>query len=212
MRGAVAGDRFAAIAPAMQTFVDEGDVSGMVTLVASKDRIVHQAAVGTSDGTRRMRTDDLFWIASMGKPITAVAAAMLVDEGKLKFDDPVEKYIPAFGNLKVSGGAVLARPILVRDLLNHTSGLPYNYEHTEPHWTLEQYVQQIATQPLDFQPGTQWAYSNAGIDVVGYIVQVVSGMGFDGFLQQRLFDPVGMKETTFWVKPEDVKRVCMRMR
>ena len=200
-----AEDRFAAIAPAMQAFVDQGEVSGIVTLVATKDKILHEAAVGTSDGTRRMQTNDLFWIASMSKPMTAVAAAMLVDEGKLKFDDPVEKYVPEFKNVKV-GDQPVNRQILLRDLLNHTSGLAYNYDVTQPHWGLKEYVQQITNQPLEFQPGTKWAYSNTGIDVVGYIVQVASGLPFDQFIQKRVFDPLGMKDTAFWVSPENVKR------
>jgi CubicO group peptidase (beta-lactamase class C family) len=199
-------DRFAAVPPVMQTYVDMGQVSGIVTLVADKDQILFQSAVGTSDGTRKMQPDDLFWIASMGKPITAVAAAMLVDDGKLKFDDRVDKYIPEFRNLRLYDGNPLSRPILLRDLLNHTAGLPYNYDVTQPHWTLQQYARQIASQPLEFQPGTDWYYSNAGIDVVGYIVQVASGIPFDQFLQQRLFDPLGMKDTTFWLTPDDVRR------
>jgi CubicO group peptidase (beta-lactamase class C family) len=201
-----ADNRFAPIAPAMQAFVDQGELTGIVTLVATKDRVLYQGAVGTSDGTRRMQTSDLFWIASMSKPMTAVAAAMLVDDGKLRFDDPVEKYIPEFRNLKVGAGDPLIRPILLRDLLNHTSGLPYNYNVTQPHWTLQQFVRQIAAQPLEFQPGTDWYYSNAGIDVVGYIVQVASGMPLDQFMQKRLFDPLGMKDTTFWITPDNVRR------
>jgi CubicO group peptidase (beta-lactamase class C family) len=200
-------DRFAAIAPAMQKYVDQGQVSGIVTLVATKDKILHEAAVGTSDGTRPMKTDDLFWIASMSKPLTAVAAAMLVDDGKLKFDDPVEKYVPEFRNLRV--GTNRARPsrqILLRDLLSHTSGLQYNYETTQPHWTLDQFVRQIASQPLNFQPGSAWDYSNAGIDVVGYVVQVASGMPLDQFMQKRIFDPLGMKDTTFWISADTLPR------
>jgi CubicO group peptidase (beta-lactamase class C family) len=153
-----------------------------------------------------MQTNDQFWIASMSKPITAVAAAMLMEDGKLKFDDPVEKYVPEFKNLKVTGDKPVNRQILLRDLLNHTSGLAYNYEVTEPAWTAKQYVQQIAKQPLNFQPGTAWDYSNAGIDVVGYIVEVASGVPLDQFMQKRIFDPLGMKDTTFWIKPEDVPR------
>jgi CubicO group peptidase (beta-lactamase class C family) len=201
-----ADDPFAPIAPAMQSFVDQGQVSGIVTLVATKDTILHQAAVGTSDRKRKMQTDDLFWIASMSKPMTAVAAAMLVDEGKLKFDDRVDKYVPEFKDLHLADGTPVARPILLRDLLNHTAGLQYNYDVTQPHWTLNQFVHQIASQPLKFQPGANWEYSNAGLDVVGYIVQVAAGMPLDQFMQKRIFDPLGMKDTTFWVRPNDVQR------
>ena len=200
-------DRFASIAPAMQAYVDRGEVAGIVTLVATKDKVLHQAAVGTSDLKRTMQTSDLFWIASMSKPITAVAAAMLVEDGKLQFDDPVEKYVPEFRNLKVGEERTpVSRPVLLRDLLNHTSGMQYNYAVTDASWNLQKFVQQIASQPLEFQPGTNWYYSNAGIDVVGYVVQVAAGMPLEQFMQKRIFDPVGMKDTTFWISAENVQR------
>jgi CubicO group peptidase (beta-lactamase class C family) len=190
----------------MQQFVDAHQVSGVVTLIASSTRTLHVAAVGTSDGTRKMRQDDLFWIASMSKPVTALSAALLVDDGKLSFDDPVEKFIPEFRNLTVGPSReAQARPIRVRDLLTHTSGLP-EYSHTEPHWTLQQFTQQIASQPLRFQPGTRWQYSTAGLDAVGRIVEVASGMPFDQFMQKRLLDPLSMKETSFWIAPENLPR------
>src|SRR6185437_3565281 len=104
-------DPFAAVAPRMQQFVDRGEASGIVTLIASKDRVLHLAAVGKTalDKDRPMRTDDLFWIASMSKPVTAVAVGILVDDGKLKFDDPVAKYLPEFGG---SHRAVTLRHLL----------------------------------------------------------------------------------------------------
>ena len=200
-----ADEPFAAIPPKMQEFVNQGQVSGVVTLVATRDKILHLAAVGTTDGTRKMQTDDLFWIASMSKPITAVAAAILVDDGKLQWDDPVEKFIPEFKNLKLNGQPP-ARPIQVRDLVTHTSGLPDGYGQTQPHWTLQQFAQRIASQPLRFEPGAKWQYSTAGIDAVGRVVEVAAGMPFDQFLQTRLFDPLGMKNTSFWIAPENMSR------
>jgi CubicO group peptidase (beta-lactamase class C family) len=204
-----AGSAYATSIPAaMQPFVDQGQIAGIVTLVATKDKLLHLAAVGTSDLSRKMQPDDLFWIASMSKPMTAVAAALLVDEGKLAFDDPVDKYLPEFKDLRVGppGGALPpARPVTLRDLLTHTSGLP-EYATTQPHWTLEQFTRQIASQPLRFQPGSRWQYSTAGIDAVGRVVEVVSGVPFGEFMDKRVFNPLGMKDTSFWVRPDQKAR------
>jgi CubicO group peptidase (beta-lactamase class C family) len=200
---AQSADRFSGVAPKMQEFVDKGEISGVVTLAASKDKVLHLAAVGKTDlaTDRRMRTDDIFWIASMSKPITAVCIGILVDAGKLKFDDPIEKYLPEFADLKVTENGQLVKPtraITLRDALTHTSGLP-DLNRREPHLTLEETSRQIAKAPLGFQPGTRWSYSTAGLDVMGRVVEVVSGMPYDQFLQKRLFDPLGMKDTSFWI-------------
>jgi CubicO group peptidase (beta-lactamase class C family) len=151
----------------------------------------------------------------MSKPITAVAVALLVDDGKLSFDDPVEKYLPEFRDLWVTAEQTperhvlvkAARPITLRDLLTHTSGLG-EYRVTDPHWTLGAMSKVVAREPLRFQPGTRWSYSTAGIDVLGRIVEVVSGMPFARFLQKRLFDPLGMKDTTFWISPAQQERLA----
>ena len=139
-----------------------------------------------------MKTDDIFWIASMSKPITAVAVAMLVDDGKLSFDDPVQKYLPEFTQQT-------ARAITLRDLLTHTSGLGELNERS-PHLTLAETSRQVAALPLRFEPRARWGYSTAGFDVLGRVVEVAGGMTFDQFLQKRLFDPLGMKDTSFWVR------------
>ena len=210
---ASAQDPFAAVTPQMQAFVDRGEISGIVTLVATKDRVLHLSAVGSSDlaSGRRMQTDDFFWIASMSKPITALAVAMLSDDGKLKFDDPVEKYIPECANRSVveNGGVPVkaARPITLRDLFTHTSGLG-ELNNREPHLTLAQTAVLAARLPLRFQPGSRWAYSTTGLDMLGRVVEVAGGMPFDAFLQQRLFDPLGMRHTTFWLTPEQAKRLA----
>jgi len=212
-----AADQFAAIASKMQAFVDQGEIAGAVTLVATKDRILHLAAVGKSDlaSNRAMRTDDRFWIASMSKPMTAVAVAMLAGEGKLKFSDPVEKYLPEYADLWVLDEQtperrVLvrpARPVTIHDLLTHTSGLG-EYVAYGPHWTLAEMVKSMTREPLKFQPGTRWSYSTAGIDALGRIVEVVSGRPFADFMQQRLFTPLGMNDTTFWPSPADQARLA----
>ena len=203
-------DRFDAVAPRLQEFVDRGEISGAVTLVATKDRILHLGAVGKADlaKDRKIRTDDIFWIASMSKPITAVCIAILVDEGKLTFDDPLAKHLPEFAGLLVNENGMSikpSRPVTLRDVLTHTSGFG-EMTTREPHLTLPETSRKLAQQPLRFQPGTRWSYSTAGIDVLGRVVEVVSGMPFDQFLQKRMLDPLGMKDTSFWIAPEKESR------
>lgn len=183
---------FDAVAPAMQAFVDKGEVAGVVTLLADRRSILHLGASGRSDiaAGRRMRTHDIFWIASMTKPIAAVAVAILVDDGKIAFDDPLSTYLPEFSGT--------ARGITLRDVLTHTAGLG-ELTKRAPHLTLAQTARQIAEMPLRFPPRTRWSYSTAGFDVLGRVVEVVSGTPFDRFLQQRVFDPLDMKDTSFWV-------------
>jgi CubicO group peptidase (beta-lactamase class C family) len=198
-------DRFAAVAPRMEEFVQKGEIAGAVTLVATKNRIIHLAAAGRTDLAhgRKMKTDDIFWIASMSKPITAVCMAVLADDGKLSFDDPLAKHLPEFDGLMVSqnGQSVKpARAVTLRDVLIHTSGLG-EMSDREPDLTLAETSSRLARQPLRFQPGSRWAYSTAGFDVLGRVVEVASGMPFDVFLQKRLLDPLGMKNTSFWVAP-----------
>jgi CubicO group peptidase (beta-lactamase class C family) len=213
--GAPAADKFAAVPQKLQSFVTNGEIAGAVSLVATRDAVLHLAAVGRSDlaSGRKLKTDDIFWIASMSKPVTAVAVAMLADEGKLSFDDPVGKYLPEFGDMWVVGEQTeqqrllvkAARPVTLRDLLTHTSGLG-EYRVTDPHWTLAAMSKVLAREPLRFQPGTRWSYSTAGMDVAGRVVEVASGTPYAQFLQRRLFDPLGMKDTTFWISPSQKKR------
>jgi len=216
-----AQDKFAAIPERMQAFVDQGEISGAVMLVATKDRILHLSAIGQSDlaSSRKMETNDFFWIASMTKPMSATAVAMLVDEGKLSFDDPVEKYLPEFRDLWViqeqtAERRVLvptARPITLHDLLTHTSGMG-EYVAYGPHWTLAEMVKAVAREPLKFQPGARWSYSTAVIDTLCRVVEVAGGVSFAEFMQRRLFDPLGMKDSTFWLTPEQEKRFATNYR
>jgi len=198
---AAAPDRFAAVAPRMQEFVDKGEVAGVVTLLATKDRVIHLGAVGRTDLTkdRKMRPDDIFWIASMSKPVTSVCIAILADEGKLSFDDPLAKHLPEFASLAV------AHPVTLRDVMTHTSGFGEMMER-EPHLTLAETSRKLAGQPPRFQPGSRFSYSTAGIDILGRVVEVVSGMPFDQFLQKRVLNPLGMKDTSFWIAPEKESR------
>jgi CubicO group peptidase (beta-lactamase class C family) len=209
-------DRFAAIAPRMREFVDKGEASGIVTLIATKDRILHLAAVGKTDMAkdRPMRTDDLFWIASMSKPITSVCIAILADEGKLAFDDPLAKHLPEFASLMVNQNGQLvkpSRPVTLRDVLTHTSGFG-DMMNREPHLTLAETSVRLSQRPLRFQPGTRWSYSTAGMDILGRVVEVAGGMPFDQFLQKRVLDPLGMKNTSFWIAPQDLPRYALSYR
>lgn len=195
---------------AVQRYVDSHSLAGAVMLVANKTKILELCAVGYSDvaANKPMATNAMFWIASQSKPITATAFMMLVDEGKIHLDDPVEKYLPEFGNLWVKVEAnndrvLLKRPkhpITVREILSHTSGLPPVSPIERPTFDLMPLRDAVASHsmnPLAFEPGTQYEYSNAGINTAGRIIEVVSGMPYEKFLSERLFKPLGMKDTTF---------------
>lgn len=206
-----------AISQVMQKFVEEHEVAGVVTLVASLKDVEHLEAVGKSDIAtgRDMRSDDLFWIASMTKPMAAICVMMLVDEEKLSLDDPVEKHLPEFKSQwliqsKDPKQMVLGRPkraITLRDLLTHTSGIG-DVKSPRPHSTLAELVMGYAREPLSFEPGSKWSYSNPGINTLGRLVEVASGVSFAEFIQQRLFNPLGMKDTTFWPSPEQFERIA----
>jgi CubicO group peptidase (beta-lactamase class C family) len=207
--------KFKAVAERMQTFVDDGTISGAVTLVAHKGDIVSLEAVGLADMANKkpMRPDSLFWIASMTKPITATAIMMLQEESKLSVDDPVEKYLPEFKNqwlieTKTADSMALKRPprpITLRDLLTHTSGLS-DLSAPRRNCTLAELAMAYSQLPLKFPPGTKWEYCNSGINVLGRIVEVTSGHAFASFLQDRIFKPLGMRDTTFWPTPSQAKR------
>jgi CubicO group peptidase (beta-lactamase class C family) len=201
----------------MQRFVENGTVSGAVTLVATKTGIAHWEAVGKADlaNGRDMQKDDLFWIASMTKPMAAVCVLMLQEEGKLSIEDPVEKHLPEFKGQwmiekKEAKKLVLVppkRPITVRDLLTHTAGLG-DVKPPRTYSTLGELTMAYAREPLQFEPGSRWSYSNPGISTLGRLVEVLSGKGFATFIQERVFDPLQMRDTTFWPTAEQLKRVA----
>ncbi len=200
-------------AAALEPFVQNHTLAGAVTLVADKNHILSLEAVGLSDiaANRPMKPDALFWIASQSKPITATALMMLVDEGKVNIDDPVEKYLPEFKGQKLAGGGEPKHPITVRNVLSHTSGLPFKTAIEKP--TLDQLplaerVRSYAATPLEFEPDSKWQYSNAGINTAGRIIEVVSGMPYEEFLDTRLFAPLGMKDTTFWPNQQQLMRLA----
>jgi CubicO group peptidase (beta-lactamase class C family) len=213
-----------AVSAKMKAFLDSQDLAGVVTVVGRKTGVIHLDAQGyrSLEAKDPMKPDTLFRIASMTKPMTAMAIMMLADDGKLSPEDPVEKYLPEFKGqmLQVSRDkdkTVLQkskRPITLRDLMTHTSGLPAAYPavmgdvYLKRNWTLKETTLVISQQPLQFEPGTKWSYCNAGIDVLGRVVEVLSGQSFESFLKARLFDPLGMKDTLFYPQPEQFERVA----
>jgi CubicO group peptidase (beta-lactamase class C family) len=210
------------VAAVLQPFVDSHALAGAVTLVADKDKVLSVEAVGYADiaAKKPMTTDALFWIASQSKSITATALMMLVDEGKVKLDDPVAKYLPEFKEqwLRAYGDnqvQLLKKPkqrMTVRHILSHISGLPFKSAMEEPTLDvlpLDCAVRSYVMTPLDFEPGTkQFHYSNAGINTVGRIIEVVSHMPYEKFMDKRVFEPLGMKDTTFWPNEEQLKRLA----
>lgn len=186
------------IGAAMQDMVAKHEIPGAVTAVVSKDRVLHLEATGLADleTKRPMTTDTLFWIASMTKPITGAAVLMLQDEGKLKVSDPVSTYLPAFGGLKTPSGK--PANLTITQLLTHTSGLgEADQAAARSATTLADLEKAWLAAPMQYEPGSQWKYTQSGINAAARIVEVVSGQAFDVFVQQRLFDPLGMRDTTF---------------
>ncbi len=209
------------ISSVLQPFVKNQTVAGVVTVVADKDKVLDESSVGYLNlaAMLQMPLDALFWIASMSKPITAAALMMLVDEGKVKLDDPIEKYLPEFkGHWTVveqgKDRLVLGkakRLVTVRDVLNHTSGLPGRGAMEQPTYdalSLRDAVRSYALTPLNSEPGTKYVYSNPGINTAGRIIEVASGMKYEEFLEKRMFGPLGMKDTTFWPNEAQLKRLA----
>ncbi len=205
-------------------YVDAGEISGAVTVVGRARGILHHATVGFRDLQTRdpMPKDALFRIASMTKPITAIGIMMLVDDGKLRPEDEVARYLPEFrGQMVVAerqpDRLVLRRPqrpVQIRDLLTHTAGLaPYppgvDDVYLKRHRTLAETTLAAALLPLQFDPGSRWSYSNPGIDTLGRIIEVVAGEPYEQFLQRRLFDPLGMHDTTFYPNAEQLRRLAV---
>ncbi|MCX6911188.1 MAG: serine hydrolase [Verrucomicrobia bacterium] len=211
-----AADAPGPLAPVLQSLVDKRIAPGVVVLVADKEKVLDLEAVGYAslDAKTPMRTDCLFWIASMTKTFTAAALMMMVDEDKVNVSDPVEKYLPEFKGQMIAGNdKTLAHPpkhpITITDILTHTSGLVLANEKTlKKEYSLATNVMHIAALPLRHEPGTQFAYNNCGINTAGRIIEVVSGISYADFVQHRLFDPLGMKDTTFWPTEEQAGRLA----
>jgi CubicO group peptidase (beta-lactamase class C family) len=196
------------VGAAMQEAVARKEVAGAVTMVVTKDKVIHLEPTGFADVAKKkaMKTDTLFWIASMTKPITGTAILMLQDEGKLNVSDPVAKYLPEFANLKTP----LGKPanLTIAQIMTHTSGLgEAGREGAEKAQTLADLVPLWLAAPMQYEPGEKWRYTQSGINAGARIVEVISGMTFDAFLEKRLFKPLGMKDTTFYLTDSDRKQL-----
>ena len=203
-------ERLARIPARMQAFVGDGKTAGVVTLLARHGQLALISAVGYQDRESKtpMRTDTIFQIKSMTKPVTSVGLMILVDEGKLAIVDPVEKYLPEFKGQKFADGREPSRPVNIRDLLTHTSGMSTATPEAlkdakgKSGRTLAEVVSIEARQPVQSEPGTKWQYNNAGIATVGRIIEVVSGKAYERFIDERILQPLGMKDT-FYFPPEN---------
>jgi CubicO group peptidase (beta-lactamase class C family) len=215
-----------------QHYIDAGKIPGSLTLVARKGQVCYLEASGQRDVARgiAMTEDTIFRIYSMTKPITSLALMTLYERGKFSLNDPVHRFIPAWKDLRVrkAGSYPLfetqacRRPMTIRDLLMHTSGLTYDFMRASnidyayrklgvgnpnPGYTLEDMIEQLAQLPLEFSPGERWNYS-LSTDVLGYLVAVISGMSFPDYLQQQIFEPLGMVDTSFEISPDKVDRLA----
>ena len=214
-----------------ERYIEPGKISGALTLVARRGRIAHCSPLGHMEVERKrpLEEDAIFRIYSMTKPITSIATMMLYERGLFQLRDPVKNFIPEFskqGVFQVGSYPNFvterpARPMRIKDLLTHTSGLTYGFMHRTPvdaayrkaglegvnsTGNLEETIKKVAALPLEFSPGERWNYSMA-TDVLGYLIQVVSGKPFDQFLREEIFEPLGMVDTGFFVPPEKQSRL-----
>ena len=224
----MSSERLERLAAAMQNLVDEGRLAGATTMITRRGKVVHFGTFGHQDleAGKPMAEDSIFRIYSMTKPITSVALMLLYEEGLFRLSDPVEKFIPEFAGLPVAAGETIGgivtepadHPFTVRELMSHTAGFSYGifsesavdrlYREAEvlnPDISLRGMIERLADIPLRKQPGTAWHYSVA-VDIQGYLVEVLSGQPFDAFLKERIFDPLGMTDTAFWVTEDKADR------
>lgn len=230
----ISSERLAAIDAAMQAYIDQGKFAGISTLIACKGKVIHFGCYGKLDLSRgaTVRPDSIFRICSLTKPITSAGALILFEEGHFELDEPVSRWIPEFKNFRVwqegdnrtGATADLETDITFWHLLTHTSGLGYGFGEPAdpvdkiylnaqlmrpPIWTfnypLSELVQRVSTLPLVAQPGTIWHYSLSH-DVLGYLIEVISGKTLEEFLHERLFTPLSMVDTSFFVPPEKLTR------
>ncbi len=225
----MSADALAKIPDALSGLIDNGNVPGFVTMVARNGKVVHFEAFGKRDveRDRPMTKDTIFRMYSMTKPVTGTAIMILVDEGKIDVDDPVSKFIPEFESFQVAtvgeDGEVSLAPakttMTIKHLLTHTSGLFYGSEDAvkksyvknrvnsgaRKGVTLEEFAQNVAAVPLLCEPGTEWHYG-ISMDVLGRVVEVASGQNFGAFLEERIFEPLGMHDSGFSVPAKDIER------
>ena len=224
-------ERLARIQPAVERWIEQKSIAGAVTLVARHGKIVQFGAYGMADIENKvpMKTDNIFRIMSMTKPVTSVAVMILLEDGLFQLDDPVSKFIPEFKNPRVIVPATdsipehlipAKREITIRDLLNHTAGLSYGSglqqkyfeeanipELEKPEHTIEEFARAMGKVPLLFHPGESYKYSMSD-DVLGYFVEVVSGMKYDKFCEEKIFKPLGMNDTSFFIPDSKLPRLA----
>lgn len=226
----LSGERVQRIDRAMQGYVERGQLAGLVTLLARRGEVVQRGVYGQMDlaAAKPMRADAIFRIFSMTKPITSLAVLMLYEEGAFHLQYPISMFIPELADLKVLSNQMdanseqvpLARPITIHDLLTHTSGLGYGIDSNLPidaqlaqaqilrsDESLAEKMARLAKVPLHHQPGLRYTYSIA-TDVLGRLVEIVSGMALDEFFKQRIFEPLGMVDTDFYVPAEKMDRLA----
>jgi CubicO group peptidase (beta-lactamase class C family) len=190
------------IAEAIQPAIDAREISGATTAVVTKDGLVDLEAIGFADLAEQkpMQADSVFWIKSMTKPITGIALMMLQDAGKVNVDDPVAKYLPEFAELKTPSGK--PADLTIAQLLTHTSGLGEGQGEAgsadDRAHNLADLVRQALASPMQFEPGARWKYTQSGINTVGRIIEVVSGVSYDQYLSHNLFEPLKMNDTRFY--------------
>jgi CubicO group peptidase (beta-lactamase class C family) len=224
----MSAERLARLGSGMKELVDEGRLAGVVTMVSRHGKVVEFDAAGKRDIATNapMQKDSIFRIYSMSKPITGVAMMMLFEDGKWQLNDPVAKYIPEFAKLKVYGtdannNVVMKdqnHPVTMRELMSHSGGFTYGFfsntavdklqleaDLLNPNNTLDEFIKRVAKLPLNAQPGSEWHYS-ISVDIQGYLVQKLSGMPFEEFLEKRIFKPLGMADTGFYVPKEKLNR------
>ncbi len=224
-------ERLTRIKPVMQSYIEHYGFAGLSTMLARRGRVIHFEHVGWQDRETHtlLSADTIFRIYSMTKPIICVAFMTLYEEGRFQLLDPVAKFLPAFGKVRVLTGPTLSdaqeadliRPVTLLDLLTHTAGLTYNFLEDSPvselyrqarllsdaDRTLEAMIGELSRLPLAYQPGTKWHYSMA-IDVIAHLIEVISGQPLQDFLLERLFVPLGMIDTGFSVPPHARHRIA----
>ena len=219
----VSAKRLERITEMAQRYVDEKKIAGIITMVNRGGKLIHFEAVGAkgAEDSRKLKKNDLFRIYSMTKPITAVAAMQLYEQGKFYLNDPVTKFVPELKNLKrldEEGNLVpVETPITMHHLLTHTAGFSYGFNPADPVdklyreaglWEssdLTDFAEKLAELPLKYEPGTQWHYSVA-VDVTGLVIERITGQSFDVYLHENIFEPLGMKDTFFEVPKSKQKR------
>ena len=220
-------ERLEVIDKVLQSYIDKDEVPGVVAMIARKGQIGYLSSFGMKDiqNNQPMTNDAIFRIASMTKAVTTVGIMILYEQGHFKLDDPISNYIPEFKYMKTINGDSIKQEITIRHLLNHTSGLSYAFSGPQETYdiysqnriyegvgrnqgTIGETVKRLATLPLMFQPGEKWKYG-MNADVLGYLIEVISGMTLDEFFRQKIFEPLEMSDTYFFLPAEKESRLAI---